>query len=88
MADEQAKQMPPTANSPTPWEDLPDAEKIERLRMVIKGQGDHIRDLSQKLAILSIHRHGQDGEVLVPIHGGTGMSPATAGKIASDRPWI
>jgi len=89
MADEQAKQMPPTANSPTPWEDLPDAEKIERLRMVLKGQGNTLADLNQKAAILSSHRHGQDGEVLIPIHGG--LSGGPMGGLAGgkeDRPWI
>ena len=46
------------------WEECSEAEKVERMRGVVKRQDDMIRRLLKDVNLLRIHQHAQDGRLL------------------------
>lgn len=49
------------------WEELTDAEKIDRLREVVASLSRDNETLSKGLVDLVRHQHGPDGSVLTPL---------------------
>ena len=78
-----------------PWEEIADAERIERLRYIIKQEQKQTGKLRQEISelrdLICRHRHGDDHEVLVSasmvnrggLHGGCCES---AGP--NHKPWF
>ena len=48
------------------WDELDAEAKIARMRQEVKRAQRQIHELSEKLHRLEKHRHGQDGELLMP----------------------
>jgi hypothetical protein len=49
------------------WEELTDAQKIDRLREVVASLSRDNETLSKGLAELVRHQHGPDGSILTPL---------------------
>lgn len=52
------------------FDDLTDTEKIERLRRELQSANSTMKALVVQLHSLLSHRHGDNGELLVPLHAG------------------
>ena len=68
------------------WDELTDAEKIERMRGIVKHLRSQVDYLQQKTHALEEHRHGDGGELLRPFgssfrdaEGRIRQSPAVPG---------
>ena len=61
------------------WNDLDDAQKIERMRLEVKSMQRRIAELLDTVFLLRDHGHDAQGRVVVPIHAH--RSPASGGRI-------
>lgn len=52
------------------WDQLDLAEKVERLREHLRTDNHLRQEMYRLLLQLTYHRHGEDGKVLVELHGG------------------
>lgn len=82
----------PSAESSEPWEALSAEQKIERMRIVVKKQGEEIGHLESRFAdktsmlsdFLRMHAHGDGGRLVVPIE--IAMSVANDASYSRSRP--
>ena len=50
------------------WDELTDAERIQRLRDVVVNLSQENARMSRALVRLHVHRHGESGELLAPLY--------------------
>lgn len=56
------------------WDELTPDERIERLRDALRSKDFAIQELQRQLYALSVHRHGDNGELFVPFHSSLGVA--------------
>ena len=75
-----------------PWCDITDAEKVERLRMLLKRTQETIGRLEERLYeseyIVNQHQHGADGTVLVRAGRDCGRPMCGAEQCQPDKEWF
>ena len=49
------------------WDEMTDAQKIQKLREVVIWMGRDLQDARETIATMSRHQHAQDGTLLAPI---------------------
>lgn len=52
------------------WDEMTDAEKMERLRDCLRSKDMAIRELREQVSMLLGHLHGPNGELLTRLYGG------------------
>ena len=57
---------------PGAWDKLSIDEKIERMRSVVKSQGEYISALEADVNRLKAHQHNPHGDVLIPLQANWG----------------
>lgn len=65
-----------TAKREKMWAELTDAEKIERMRDQVKQLARLVQRHDSGIYQMQEHRHGNDGELLVPLNSRRGLAEA------------
>ena len=80
------------ANREKYWSELGIEEKLERMRMIVKGQNDEIRYLNERLSkvskLFTQHQHSVDGKILLRIKSDFGgiYCQETPPPLNADKP--
>lgn len=75
-----------------PWCDITDAEKVERLRVILKRTQDAMGRMEERLyeteQITNKHQHGPDGSVLIRAGRGVGRLTCGAEQCQPGKEWF
>lgn len=67
------------------WDELADSEKIERMRQEVKRLVLLVNRHDRGISIMEEHRHGDGGELMVPLNSRRGLSE---GSYRRDEDWF